>query len=296
MKMRFCLLESLCDIRHLGPLAVAAERTGFDAMAIPESIFYPEQSDSRYPYLSSGDRSFIDNPMLDPFVSATHLATLTSTLQLVTFVVKLAVRNPVLAAKSATSVAALSNNRFKFGVGLSPWPEDYAVCGEQWEKRGARMDEMLEIVRGLAAGEFFEYHGRFYDFGPIKLNPVPDRRMPVLVGGHVDAALRRAILHGDGWMHAGGDRDALDPLLARLGQMREELGHTDPAFEIHVVSPLAYSVEGVEELAAKGVTDLIVGFRNVYDPDSRDMALQQKIDLLQGYAENVISAFRGRST
>lgn len=292
--MRFCLLESLCDVRHLGPLAVAAETAGFDAMAIPESIFYPEQSDSRYPYLSSGDRSFIDNPMLDPFVSAAHLATLTSTLQLVTFVVKLAVRNPVLAAKSATSVAALSNNRFKFGVGLSPWPEDYAVCGEQWERRGARMDEMLEIVRGLAAGEFFEYHGRFYDFGPIKLNPVPDRRMPVLVGGHVDAALRRAIVHADGWMHAGGDRDELDPLLARLKQLREELGHTDPAFEIHVISPLAYSIEGVEELAAKGVTDLIVGFRNVYDPDSRDMALQQKIDLLQGYAENVISAFRRR--
>src|SRR5512139_1183843 len=170
--MRFTFLESLCDVTHLKPLAIAAEECGFDSFAVPESIMYPRETDSRYPY-QSGSREFIAQPMLDPFVSATHMAAVTERLVLTTFVAKLAVRNPVLAAKSACSVAAISGDRFKFGVGLSPWPEDFAVCGQPWENRGKRFDEMLDIVRGLASGDFFEYHGEFFDIPAIRLNPVP---------------------------------------------------------------------------------------------------------------------------
>lgn len=290
--MRFTFLESLCDITHLGPLAVAAEKAGFDSFALPESIIYPKDTDSKYPYLSSGDRAFINQPLLDPFVSATHMGALTTTLQFVTFVVKLAVRNPVLAAKSATSVAAITSNRFKFGVGLSPWPEDYAVCGAQWEQRGARMDEMLAIVRGLSTGDYFEYHGKFYDFDAIKLNPAPSKHLPILLGGHVDAALRRAVTFGDGWMHAGGDKDELEPLLARLQQTRRQLKKDHEPFEIHVISMDAYSPDGIKKLEAQGVTDVIVGFRNVYDPSTADMSVQQKIDMLNQYAEHVIRQSR----
>jgi probable F420-dependent oxidoreductase len=228
--MRFSYLETFCDITHLKPLAIAAEAAGYDGFALPESIMYPRDTDSTYPYLSSGDRSFINQPMLDPFVAATHMAAVTERLQFVTFVVKLAVRNPVLAAKSATSVAAVSGGRFKFGVGLSPWPEDFAVCGAPWEKRGERMHEMVEIVRGLGTGAFFEYHGRHFDIPPIKLNPVPATPMKILLGGHADVAIRRAVEIGDGWMHAGGDADRLEPLLDKLRAVRRETGRErDPS-------------------------------------------------------------------
>ncbi|AMN46246.1 hypothetical protein ACG33_03820 [Steroidobacter denitrificans] len=286
--MRFTYLESLCDISHFRPLAVAVEKAGFSSFALPDSIMYPKETDSKYPYLSSGDRSFINAPMLDPFILATHMAAYTQTLQFTTFVAKLAVRNPVLVAKTVSSLAALSNNRFRFGVGLSPWPEDFAVCGQPWEKRGDRMSEMIEIVRGLCAGDFFEYHGKFYDFGPIKLNPTPTRPMPILLGGHAEAALRRAVSMGDGWMHAGGDRDDLKSLLDRLQQIRRELGVADKSFEIHVISVDAFTPDGIRRLEDMGVTDVIVGFRNIYDPRSAGQPLAQKLIALEKYAERVI--------
>lgn len=289
--MRFTFLESLCDITHLKPLAIAAEACGFDSFAVPESIMYPRETDSQYPY-QSGSREFIAQPMLDPFVSATHMAAVTERLVLTTFVAKLAVRNPVLAAKSACSVAAISGDRFKFGVGLSPWPEDFAVCGQPWENRGKRFDEMLDIVRGLASGDFFEYHGEFFDIPAIRLNPVPGKPMPILLGGHVDAAMRRAALKGDGWMHAGGDQDELAPLLARLQEIRRAEGVERKPFEIHVISMDAYQPEGIRRLEEQGVTDVIVGFRNVYDPATANQPVQEKIDAMRHYADTVIARCR----
>lgn len=286
--MRFTYIETFCDITHLGPLAQAAEKAGFHAYALPESIMYPKETDSKYPYLASGDRSFIDNPLLDPFVAATHMAALTSKIEFSTFVVKLAIRNPVLAAKSALSVGAISNGRFNFGVGLSPWPEDFAVCGQPWENRGRRLDEMIKIVRGLSTGEYFEFHGEFYDFPAIKLNPVPKKPMKILMGGHADAAIRRSVELCDGWMHAGGDADTLDPLFDKVQAARKAAGKQNKPFEIHVISMDAYSPDGVKRLEDKGVTDVIVGFRNVYDPKGGDMTLEQKLGALNQYADNVI--------
>jgi probable F420-dependent oxidoreductase len=286
--MRFTYLETFCDITQLGPLAVAAEKAGFHAYGLPESIFFPQETDNKYPYLASGNRDFINNPILDPFIAATHMAALTKKIELSTFVVKLAVRNPILAAKSALSVGAISGGRFNFGVGLSPWPEDFAVCGQPWEQRGKRLDEMIKIIRGLSTGDFFEFHGKFYDFAPLKINPVPRKPMKILMGGHADAAIRRAVELCDGWMHAGGDADTLDPLFDKVQATRKEMGKQNEPFEIHVISMDAYSPDGVRRLEDRGVTDVIVGFRNVYDPTGGDMTLEQKIGALNQYAENVI--------
>lgn len=286
--MYFTFLESLCDISHFSKLAPAAEAAGFDCFGVPDSIAYPKESDDTYPYLSSGDRSFIDQPMLDPFIAATHMAALTSKIEFLTFVTKLAVRNPVLAAKSATSVAAISNNRFKFGVGLSPWRHDFELCGQPWEQRGKRMDEMIAIVRGLATGEFYEFHGEFYDFDPIRMSPTPDKPLTILLGGHVDAALRRAALLGDGWLHAGGDKDELEPILKRLQHIRTEEGVQNKPFDIHVISMDAYTLDGIKRLEDKGVTGVILGFRNIYDPGTSGMPVEEKIAALNHYAESII--------
>ena len=290
--MRFTYIEAFCDITHLQPLAVAAEKAGFDAFALPESIMFPKETDSKYPYLASGNRDFIDNPMPDPFVAATHMAAVTTRIDFNTFVVKLAVRNPVLAAKSALSVGAITGGRFNFGVGLSPWPEDFAVCGQPWENRGKRLDEMIQIVRGLSPGDYFEFHGKFYDFPPIKINPVPKKPLKILLGGHADAALKRAVDYCDGWMHAGGDADTLDPLLKKIQDRRKAQGKQNEPFELHVISMDAYTPDGVRRLGEMGITDVIVGFRNLYDPSAPDMTLDEKIAALNGYAETVIHKTR----
>jgi alkanesulfonate monooxygenase SsuD/methylene tetrahydromethanopterin reductase-like flavin-dependent oxidoreductase (luciferase family) len=184
-------------------------------------------------------------------------------------------------------VAVLSNNRFGFGVGLSPWPEDFRVTGTEWSSRGKRMDEMIEIIRGLSGGGFFEYHGKHYELESIKICPTPTRPLPILIGGHTEPALRRAARLGDGWMHAGGDQEVLDKLLRRLRELRREYGREKEPFELHVISLLGYTLDGVKKLEDAGITDCIVGFRNAYEKDT--MTLQQKIDALRGFADSVIA-------
>jgi len=286
--MRFSYGESMCDPKQYFPLAIAAEQAGYTSFCVPESILYPEVSDTRYPYTAGGEREFLENkPFIEPFSLIPALAAVTETLRFTTFVVKFALRNPVLVAKQATSVAVLSDDRFGFGIGLSPWPEDYAACGVPWERRGERMDEMIEILRGLQTGEFFGFRGKHFQLERIKLCPVPKQPIPLLIGGHADAALRRAARVGDGWMHAGGDGGELQKMLARLRELRREYGTEKRPFEIHVISLDGFTLDGVRRLEDLGVTDAIVGFRNAYEPDTT--TLQQKLDALRGFADRVIA-------
>ncbi|HZO10242.1 MAG TPA: TIGR03619 family F420-dependent LLM class oxidoreductase [Myxococcota bacterium] len=286
--MRFSYAESMCDPEQYFPLAIAAEQAGYTSFCIPDSILYPEASDTRYPYTPDGNREFLEGkPFLEPFALIPALGAVTERLRFTTFVMKFAIRHPVLVAKQATSIAVLTKNRLGFGIGLSPWPEDFAACGVPWAGRGERMDEMMQIVRGLGSGEYFGFQGKHFQLDPIKLCPVPTRPIPLLVGGHAEPALRRAARLGDGWMHAGGDGQALAGMLARLAALRREYGTERRPFEIHVISLDGFSVDGVRRLEDQGVTDAIVGFRNAYERDT--MTLQQKLDALHAFADRVIA-------
>jgi len=286
--MRFSFAESMCDPSHFLPLARAADEAGWTSFVVPDSICYPETSDSKYPYTPDGNREFLSGkPFIEPFSLIPAMAAVTQKLRFTTFVVKLPIRHPVLVAKSVSSVAVLTGNRFGFGVGLSPWPEDYEICGERWEGRGKRMDEMIEIIGGLMRGEFYEFHGKYYDIPSIRICPVPDRPLPILIGGHSEAALRRAARLSDGWMHAGGDQGDLEGMIKRIHEMRREFGRDKDPFEVHVISLLGYSVDGVKQLEDMGVTDAIVGFRDAYN--GPDQPLQEKIDAIRRFADDVIA-------
>ena len=288
--MRFSYAESMCDPTFYVPLAKAAEGAGFTTFLVPDSVLYPEASDTRYPYTPTGDRRFLeDKPFLEPFSLIPALGAVTSTIRFATFVLKLPIRSPVLVAKSVSSVAVLTGDRFSLGVGTSPWPEDFLACAQDWPTRGRRMDEMIAIIRGLLGGGYFEFHGTDYDLPRIKICPVPARPVPILIGGHSEAALRRAARIGDGWMHAGGDPAPLAAHLDRLAALCNEYGRDKAPFEIHASSLDAYSVEGVRRLEEMGVTDLVVGFRNPYTKRQDTQTLDEKLDLLRQYADNVIS-------
>jgi len=294
--MRFSYAESMTDPSFYLPLAGAAEEAGYDSMVIPDSICYPLHAESRYPYNPDGSREFLeDKPFLEPFSLIPALGAVTSRIRFTTFVVKVPVRNPVLLAKQATSTAVLTGNRLVLGVGTSPWREDYDVLGVDWASRGRRMDESIAILRGLAAGGYFEHHGRCFDLPPVQIAPVPAEPIPVLIGGHSDAALHRAARLGDGWMHGGGDPADLPRLLARLADFRRECGAADGArpFEVHVISADAYTVDGVRRLEEQGVTDVIIGFRWPYTVGPDAEPLGQKIDSLRRFADDVIAKAAG---
>ncbi|MEM7411594.1 MAG: TIGR03619 family F420-dependent LLM class oxidoreductase [Myxococcota bacterium] len=290
--MRFTYAESMIDPNQYCPLAIEAEQAGFDSFTVPESILYPKESDSKYPYTPDGDRDFLDGmPFIEPFVLMGAMGAVTEKIRFTTFVVKLPMRHPVLAAKQATSVAAMTNNRLGFGVGLSPWPDDFAALGVPWEKRGKRLNESIEILRGLQTGEYFGYDGEIFQIDPIKLCPAPTKPIPILIGGHSEPAFKRAARLGDGWMHGGGGQASdFESAIQRIQELRAEYGRDREPFEIHVISMDAYTPDGIKRLEDLGVTDAIVGFRNAYAPDTT--TLQQKVDALRGFADKVIAKVR----
>jgi alkanesulfonate monooxygenase SsuD/methylene tetrahydromethanopterin reductase-like flavin-dependent oxidoreductase (luciferase family) len=273
------------------PLAKAAEAAGYHAMTIPDSIAYPFESAATYPYTPDGGREFLDGKaFIEAFVLAGALCAVTTTLRFNFFVLKLPIRPPALVSKQAGSLAALFDNRLGLGVGTSPWPEDYEIMGVPFAKRGKRMDECIEIIRGLTTGEYFEFHGQFYDIPKTKMTPAPTKPIPILVGGHAEAALKRAA-RCDGWMHGGGDPAELDRLIKRLKQIREEQpeeARTDD-FQIHVISVDAFTLDGIKRLEDKGVTDVIVGFRIPYIQGPDTEPLDTKIRNLERFAEHVIA-------
>jgi len=292
--VRFSYAESMTDPSFYAPLARAAEDAGYDSMVVPDSICYPRHSDSVYPFNPDGSREFLeDKPFLEPFSLIPALGAVTTRLRFVTFVLKLPVRNPVLVAKQATSTAVLTGNRLVLGVGTSPWREDYEVTGVPWAHRGQRMDEELQIIRGLSAGGYFEFHGTVFDLAPVKINPVPSEPLPILIGGHGDAALRRAARAGDGWLHGGGDPADLPGLLARLAELRRAEGTAGRPFEVHVISMDAYTVDGVRRLEDQGVTDAIVGFRWPYQVGPDTEPLTGKLGKLRKFADDVIAKVAG---
>ena len=291
--MRFTYAETFCDPTFLPPLAQAAEEAGYDSFTVPDSLIYPAASDTRYPYTADGDREFLeDKPILEPFTLIPWLAAVTERIRFTTFVLKAPVRPAVLLAKQAASVAVLSGNRLRLGVGISPWPEDFVAMGQPWERRGDRLDEIIAVVRGLTGGGWFEHHGDLIDVERMKICPVPTESIPILVGGHADRALRRAARLGDGWVHGGGDPAELPALLDRLGELRRAAGRADEPFEVHVISLDAYTPDGVRRLEDQGVTDVVVGFRYPYVREPDPQTLQEKLDPLRRFADEVIAAAR----
>jgi alkanesulfonate monooxygenase SsuD/methylene tetrahydromethanopterin reductase-like flavin-dependent oxidoreductase (luciferase family) len=288
--MRFTFAEAMTDPTFYIPLAKAAEAAGYHAMTIPDSIAYPFESDSTYPYTPDGNREFLDGKsFIESFVLMGALGAVTSTLHFNLFVLKLPIRPPALVAKQAGSLTSLIGNRLGLGVGTSPWPEDYEVMGVPFARRGKRMDECIDVIRGLTTGDYFEYHGEFYEIPKTKMTPAPSEPIPILIGGHADAALRRAA-RNDGWMHGGGDPEELDRLLVKLDKFRDEEEWAGSGeFQIHVISIDGFTLDGVKRLEDKGVTDVIVGFRIPYIMGADTEPLDSKIRNLEMFAEHVIA-------
>jgi probable F420-dependent oxidoreductase len=286
--MRFSFQIGMCEPNHYLPLARAAEAAGFDGIAVADSICYPLEASSKYPYNKDGSREFLESvPFVESLISVAAMAAVTETIRFATFVYKLAVRQAPVVAKQVQGIQVLSGNRFDFGVGISPWEEDFAVCGVPWESRGARFDEQIDIVRGLESGDYFGYEGAHHAMPACKMNPVPSVATPVLIGGHAEPALKRAARTGDGWMCAGADLQQLGTYLSRINQLREEYGTTDRPFRVFTTGQDAFTPDGIAALENIGVTDVIIGFRNVYEMEA-DKSLEEKIGLLQWYANEFI--------
>mgnify|MGYP001820131742 FL=1 len=286
--MRFSLQVGMCDASHYLPMARAAEAAGYDGLAIPDSICYPQEASSKYPYNADGSREFLESvPFVESLIAVSAMAAVTESIRFSTFVYKLAVRQAPIVAKQVQGIQLLSGNRFDFGIGISPWEEDFAICEVPWEKRGKRFDEQIAVLRGLETGEFFGFDGEMLHMPANKMCPVPSQPTPLLIGGHAEPALKRAARLGDGWMCAGADMNQLEAYITRINNLRDEYGTDDRPFRIFTTGQNAFTREGIAELEAIGVTDVVIGFRNVYEMEA-DKPLDEKIAMLEWYAGEFI--------
>lgn len=293
--MKFIAAIAMTDPSFIVPMAQAAEEAGYDVIAVPDSIAYPRESDSTYPYTPDGTREFLEHkPLVEPLIAIATMAAATERIRFVTNVLKLPIRHPVIFAKEVTTLAVLSGDRVALGVGTSPWPDDYEIVELPWAGRGRRFDECIEIIRGLATGDYFSFHGEHYRFPPIKMNPTPTTPIPILIGGHGPKNLERAARIGDGWISAGMSEEQLSSTLARLHELRAECGRADAPFEIHATTIDSFLVDGIKRLEERGVTHTMGGFgaANPYSREPDTEPLSAKIDALRAYADNVIAELR----
>ena len=289
--MRFTLLTGLGGIEDYSAIARKAEEVGFSSLGMPDSLFYPEITESDYPYMDTAAvRTVLDGvPVLDPFVAMAGMAAVTEKLRFYPAVMKVPVRQPLVLAKSLSSLAVVSGGRVSLGAGLSPWKEDFTFNGVDFERRGAIFDECLEIIRAALSGDYFEHHSEHFAIGRCKFSPVPSAPVPVLIGGHARPALRRAARLGDGWISANTDYETLQGLLATLDEMRREYGTAERVdFEIHAFDVAAHSLDDFRRLEALGVTDICVNPWNAYDPQ---ITREQKLAGIEAFAEHIISHY-----
>jgi probable F420-dependent oxidoreductase len=281
--MRFTLMLSQGEHRHFRAVAQAAEASGWTSITIPDSLFFPRTTESNYPYADTNNiREYISaTPFIEPFVAMTWMAAVTTTLRFYPAVMKVPVRQPLVLAKALSSLAVISGNRVSLGAGLGPWREDFAYNGVDFRKRGTLMNECIEIIRGALRGDYFEFHSDNYDIGPMKMNPVPDKPVPILYGGHSEAALARAASLCDGWISANADTDTLKNLVRELNAQRERFGTLSRSdFEIHVMGVTASRADDFRRLADLGATDIVTGFASEG---------QNMIDQVRRFGEKIIA-------
>jgi probable F420-dependent oxidoreductase len=237
----------------IGPVELAglAEERGFESLFFPEHTHIP--ASRRTPYPAGGELPREYSHLLDPFVALAAAAAATERILLGTGINLIVERDPITTAKEVASVDLISGGRFIFGVGAGWNLEEMENHGTDPKHRFGLMCERVEAMKAIWTEDEAEYHGEHVDFDPIWSWPKPVQKPhpPVLVGGNSDAALRRVVSFGDGWLPNPETRlSKLGERIADLQQLAAEAGRDRIPVTFFAVKPDA---EGLERFAEAGV-------------------------------------------
>jgi probable F420-dependent oxidoreductase len=259
------------DPRWMTAFAEHLEACGFESIVAVEHTVLATRYDSVYPYDASGRVELApDCPIPDPLDLLSYLAGHTDRLGLATGVLVLPNHHPVVLAKRAATVDALSGGRLRLCVGVGWLREEIEACGTEFESRGRRADEQLAVLRALwdDRPDGVTHRGEFFQLENVVCSPKPitGQRLPVHIGGHSKAAARRAGRFGDGFQPLGVAGPQLDALLSLMRDEAAAVGR-DPA-DIEV--SLGHSVtkvdaERAERLAAQGADRLVLAMPPIAD-------------------------------
>jgi probable F420-dependent oxidoreductase len=242
-------------------VAAAAEECGFATLWAGEHVVMVDRSASRYPYSDDGAIAVpAQADWLDPMIALSFAAAASSRISIATGVLLLPEHNPVIVAKQAASLDRLSGGRLTLGVGVGWSKEEFDALGVPFGHRAARTAEYVDAMRTVWREDVASFSGKFVGFDTIRVNPKPvrDRRIPIVVGGNSDPALRRAAAWGDGWYAFNLDGVAaarervttLKRLCVEAGRNRDEL-----RVAVALASPRAGDAHALEDL---GVDELVL--------------------------------------
>jgi len=262
------------------------ELCGFESIVVVEHTVLVTRYDSVYPYDSSGRVGLAaDCPIPDPLDLLAFLAGNTSRLGLATGVLVLPNHHPVVLAKRAASVDALSGGRLRLCVGVGWLKEELQACGAEFDSRGRRADEQLAVLRTLWADrpQGASYHGEFFDFDDVMCYPKPvaRERFPIHIGGHSRAAARRAGRFGDGLQPLGVTGPQLESLITLMRAEAATAGRDPEALEVslgHTVTKI--DAERAGRLIEQGADRIVLAM-----PPTTD--IEQAKDMLSACAQRL---------
>jgi probable F420-dependent oxidoreductase len=252
----FCNTGRYVDPKEAVALAQAAEAAGFESLWTVEHTIVPAGYASAYPYDPSGKMpgGRDDFPLPDPLIWMAYVAAATTRIKFGTGILILPQHNPVLAAKQIATLDHLSRGRILLGVGVGWLREEFAALGVPFEQRGARTDEYIAAMRELWSAEKPTFKGRFVEFKEAYCRPQPiNKAVPIIIGGHSDAAARRAGRLGDGFFPASR---APAPLIA-LARKEAEAAGRDPD-KLKITTSLPSDLVELKGLRALGVSRVLV--------------------------------------
>jgi probable F420-dependent oxidoreductase len=282
----------------LETLVTRGEALGFSSVVIADHIVFPVTIRSKYPYTVSGAFPG-QGDQLEQLALMAFIAGKTRALRLISSVMILPHRNPVVTAKMLATIDVLSGGRVTVGVGVGWMREEFEALGApDFDRRGAASDEYIRIFKALWTQDPASYHGEFYRFDAIRCLPHPVQKPhpPIWIGGHSKAALRRVARLGDGWHPVGANpATPLRPpeMRARLDELHrltEAEGRDPSTLTISYKAPIYDAGQGVDggterrpfsgspqaiaddigAFAALGVSELIFDFRSESLAESLD--------------------------
>ena len=261
-------------------LAKAAEATGFESLWTVEHIVYPEGYESTYPYAPDGKMPGSgDSPIPDPLIWLAFVAANTTKLKLATGISLLPERHPVTYAKEVATLDAMSGGRLMLGIGIGWLREEFDALDVPWPARGRRTEEYADVMRELWKADGVSYAGEFINFDNISSNPKPaNGSVPIHIGGHSEAAAKRAGRMGDGFFPGKGN---VAELLDIARQTAADEGRDPEAIDMTAGHPGIFGDDpsgAVEEATSWGVHRLIVpAFMFVRDTEDQLGAFAAKV-------------------
>jgi probable F420-dependent oxidoreductase len=219
---------ALADPGTILRLARHAEEAGFESIWLADHVAFPVSFKSEYPYSAKGSfPTSLSDPLMEPIATMGVLVGATRRVRIGTAALIMPYRNPVLLARMLVTLDQFSGGRIVLGAGVGWLEEEFNVLASyDFKKRGRVTDEYLEIFKAVCAGGEVGYRGETYAFDPIFSSPASVQRPhpPILIGGLSNAALRRVVRHGNGWLAVSAPPEKLRERLVLLAQLATEAG------------------------------------------------------------------------